>query len=125
MEKLELLRKINRLNEIAAETKKIFVEANEIFAEAKEIVSEIEAFSRDAYYIQYDDIPITEIQLGTKALTTRFQSVCEHNYAGPIKTLGDLLRRSPQEVARYRYMGKTCIEQAQQYIFLAYDVDWK
>ena len=47
MEKEELLKKINRLNEIVSE--------------AKEIVNEIETFSRDAYYSQYDDISIAEI----------------------------------------------------------------
>ena len=111
MEKEELLRKLSRLNEIVSE--------------AKAIVSEIETFSRDAYYSQYDDISITEIQLETKALTTRFQSVCKYNIVGPIKTLGDLLKRRPSEVARYRDLGKKCIEQVQQYIFLAYDVEWK
>ncbi|MBQ2173779.1 MAG: hypothetical protein II453_01515 [Alphaproteobacteria bacterium] len=48
MEKEELLRKLSRLNEIVSE--------------AKAIVSEIETFSRDAYYSQYDDISISEIQ---------------------------------------------------------------
>ena len=111
MGKEELLGKLSRLNDIVAE--------------AKEIISEIETFSRDAYYSQYDDISITEIQLGTKSLTTRFQSVCKHNHVGPINTLGDLLKRTPKEVECYRYMGKTCLEQVQQYLFLAYDIDWK
>lgn len=111
MEKEELLRKLSRLNEIVSE--------------AKAIVSEIETFSRDAYYSQYDDISISEIQLGTKALTTRFHNVCRNNGYGEIETLGDLLKRRPSEVARYRDLGKKCIEQVQQYIFLAYDVEWK
>ena len=111
MEKEELLKKLNRLNEIVSE--------------AKEIVSEIETFSRDAYYSQFDNIPITEIQLETKALTTRFHTVCRNNGYGEIETLGDLLKRTPSEVARYRDLGKKCIEQVQQYIFLAYDVEWK
>ena len=111
MEKEELLRKLSRLNEIVSE--------------AKAIVSEIETFSRDAYYSQFDNIPITEIQLETKALTTRFHNVCRNNGYGEIETLGDLLKRRPSEVARYRDLGKKCIEQVQQYIFLAYDVEWK
>jgi hypothetical protein len=111
MEKTELLKKLNRLNEIVSE--------------AKEIISEIENFSRDAYYSQFDNIPITEIQLETKALTTRFQNVCKNNRKCPINTLGDLLKKSPKEVANYGCLGKTCIEQVRQYIFLTYDVEWK
>ena len=111
MEKEELLKKLNRLNEIVTE--------------AKEIVSEIETFSRDAYYSQFDNIPITEIQLETKALTTRFHTVCRNNGYGEIETLGDLLKRTPSEVARYRDLGKKCIEQVQQFIFREYDVEWK
>ena len=111
MEKEELLRKLSRLNEIVSE--------------AKEIISEIETFSRDAYYSQFDNIPITEIQLETKALTTRFHTVCRNNGYGEIETLGDLLKRRPSEVARYRDLGKKCIEQVQQFIFREYDVEWK
>ena len=111
MEKEELLRKLSRLNEIVSE--------------AKEIISEIETFSRDAYYSQYDDISISEIQLGTKALTTRFHNVCRNNGYGEIETLGDLLKRRPSEVARYRDLGKKCIEQLQQFILREYDVEWK
>ena len=111
MEKEELLRKLSRLNEIVSE--------------AKEIVNEIETFSRDTYYSQFDNIPITEIQLETKALTTRFHNVCRNNWESPIYTLGDLLKKSPKEVSYFRCLGKTCIEQVRQYIFLAYDVEWK
>jgi DNA-directed RNA polymerase alpha subunit len=111
MEKEELLRKLSRLNEIVSE--------------AKEIVNEIETFSRDAYYSQYDDISIAEIQLGTKAITTRFHTVCRNNGHGQIETLGDLLKRKPSEVARYRDLGKKCIEQLQQFILREYDVEWK
>ena len=101
MEKEELLKKLNRLNEIVTE--------------AKEIVSEIETFSRDAYYSQFDNIPIT----------TRFHTVCRNNGYGEIETLGDLLKRRPSEVARYRDLGKKCIEQLQQFILREYDVEWK
>ena len=104
MEKEELLRKLSRLNEIVSE--------------AKAIVSEIETFSRDAYYSQYDDISISEIQLGTKALTTRFHNVCRNNGYGEIETLGDLLKRRPSEVARYRDLGKNVLNKFRSIYFL-------
>jgi len=114
MDKEELSRKLDRLNDL------IF-EANNIIKELKGIVNTSE-FNNDGISCrQYKDIRITEIQLSTKTLSSKFQTICDKNN---ILTLEDLLKVSSNQFKKYWGSGQMIIEQVQDYIFKAYGIKW-
>ena len=95
MDKEELNKKLDRLDEI--------------ITEARDIINSLELVKRDVIAEQYNDVPIESIQLESDWITTRFINIC---YCGlNINTVGDLIRTSPHEITRHRGLGSTYITQ--------------
>lgn len=108
MDKEELNKKLDRLDEI--------------INEARDIINSLELVKRDVIAEQYNDVPIESIQLESDNITTRFINIC---YCGlNINTVGDLIRTSPHEITRHRGLGSTCITQIREYLKEMYGIDW-
>lgn len=114
MDKEKISRKLDRLNDL-------IIEANHIIKEVKEIINTSEIDDGENNCRRYKDIRITEIELSTKSLTSKFHTICDDSN---ILTLEDLLKISSNQFKRFRGSGPMIIEQAQDYIFKNYGVKW-
>lgn len=108
MDKEELNKKLDRLDEI--------------INEARDIINSLELVKRDVISEQYNDVPIESIQLESDKITTRFINIC---YCGlNINTVGDLIRTTPSQITSHRGLGSTCIAQIREYLKKTYGIDW-
>jgi len=114
MEKEELAKKIDRLNNL-------IIEAQCLIKDIKDVINAPELNEGELNYRQYKDIRIAEIQLSTKSLTSKFQTICDRN---GILTLEDLLKISSNQFKKYRRSGQMMIEQVQDYLYKTYRIKW-
>ena len=114
MDKEEISRKLDRLNDL-------IIEANHIIKEVREVINNSEIDEDENNGRRYKDIRITEIELSTKSLTSKFQTICDKNN---ILTLEDLLKVSSNQFKKYWGSGQMIIEQVQDYIFKTYGIKW-
>ena len=112
MDKEEISRKLDRLNDL-------IIEANHIIKEVREVINNSEIDENIGR--RYKDIRITEIELSTKSLTSKFHTICDDSN---ILTLEDLLKISSNQFKRFRGSGPMIIEQAQDFIFKNYGIKW-
>ncbi|SFC83300.1 hypothetical protein SAMN04488493_1333 [Xylanibacter ruminicola] len=114
MDKVELSNKIARLNDL-------IIEANDLIKGIKDIINNPELNEGELDCRQYKDIRITEIQLSTQSLTSKFYTICDNN---EILTLEDLLKISSNQFKKYRRSGQMMIEQVQDYLYKTYRIKW-
>ena len=114
MDKEEISRKLDRLNDL-------IIEANHIIKDVREIIKTSEIDEGENKGRRYKDIRITGIKLSTKSLTSKFHTICDDSN---ILTLEDLLKISSNQFKRFRGSGPMIIEQAQDYIFKNYGIKW-
>jgi len=114
MDKEQLSKKLDRLNDL-------IIEANHIINEVRDIVNTSELDEEEIKRRQYKGIRITEIQLSTQSLTSKFYSICDD---ADILTLEDLLKLSSNRFKKLRGTGPMIIEQVQDFIFKNYGIKW-
>lgn len=112
MDKEEISRKLDRLNDL-------IIEANHIIKEVREVINNSKIDEDNGR--RYKDIRITEIELSTKSMTSKFHTICDDSN---ILTLEDLLKISSNQFKRFRGSGPMIIEQAQDFIFKNYGIKW-
>ena len=107
MDKEELNKKLDRLDEI--------------INEARDIINSLAHVKRDFISTQFNVIPIEAIQLSSTSRTEEFL-ICMHDLN--INTIGDLLKIPPRELAWKKYLGTGGVVEVQHFLKNTYLIDW-